>query len=116
MSADNIEDRTTRITRKGQVTIPKELREEFGLEEGDKIRWEGDEDGIKVRKAAQSAGRGMLVDEVHLGRETRGDGCRDGSRHLGKETDRVAAVTRYQNPLSPTPLVQSELYQNSNTV
>jgi len=63
MSTDDIEGKTTRITRKGQVTIPKELREEFGLEEGDEIRWQGDEDGIKVRKATQSAGRGMLVDE-----------------------------------------------------
>jgi len=63
MSTDDIDDKTTRITRKGQVTIPKELREEFGLEEGDEIRWQGDEDGIKVRKATQSAGRGMLVDE-----------------------------------------------------
>jgi len=63
MSTDNIDDKTTRITRKGQVTIPKELREEFGLEEGDEIRWQGDDEGIKVRKATQSAGRGMLVDE-----------------------------------------------------
>ena len=63
MSTDDMKGKTTRITRKGQVTIPKELREEFGLEEGDEIRWQGDEDGIKVRKATQSAGRGMLVDE-----------------------------------------------------
>jgi len=60
--ADN-DGETTRITRKGQVTIPKELREEFGLEEGDKIRWEKTEDGIRVRKATRSAGRGMLVNE-----------------------------------------------------
>lgn len=34
MSSENErEDKTTRITRKGQVTIPKELREEFGLGE-----------------------------------------------------------------------------------
>jgi AbrB family looped-hinge helix DNA binding protein len=64
MSADNDgEEKTTRITRKGQVTIPKELRAEFGLEEGDEIRWEKAEDGIRVRKATQSAGRGMLVDD-----------------------------------------------------
>ena len=63
MSTDDIEGKTTRITRNGQVTIPKEFREEFGLEEGDEIRWESDKDGIKVRKATQSAGRGMLVDE-----------------------------------------------------
>jgi AbrB family looped-hinge helix DNA binding protein len=64
MSTDNGgEGKTTRITRKGQVTIPKELRAEFGLEEGDEIRWEKAEDGIRVRKATQSAGRGMLVDD-----------------------------------------------------
>ena len=60
---NDTEGETTRITRKGQVTIPKELREEFGLEEGDEIRWEKAEDGIWVRKATQSTGRGMLVDE-----------------------------------------------------
>ncbi|MYL17689.1 AbrB/MazE/SpoVT family DNA-binding domain-containing protein [Halorubrum distributum] len=64
MSTDNeSENRTTRITRKGQVTIPKALREEFGLEEGDELRWEKTDDGIRVRKATGSAGRGMLVDE-----------------------------------------------------
>lgn len=64
MSTDtNSEAETTRITRKGQVTIPKELREEFGLEEGDELLWQKTEDGIKVRKATRSAGRGMLVDD-----------------------------------------------------
>ena len=64
MSTENdAEGETTRITRKGQVTIPKELREEFGLEEGDELLWQKAEDGIRVRKATQSAGRGMLVDD-----------------------------------------------------
>lgn len=62
MSAnDEGDDRTTRVTRKGQVTIPKDLREEFGLEEGDEVVWQRDDDGIRVRKATRSAGRGMLV-------------------------------------------------------
>jgi AbrB family looped-hinge helix DNA binding protein len=64
MSTENdTEGETTRITRKGQVTIPKDLREEFGLEEGDELLWQKAEDGIRVRKATQSAGRGMLVDD-----------------------------------------------------
>lgn len=64
MGAENDSDgATTRITRKGQVTIPKNLREEFGLEEGDEVRWEKTADGIRVRKVTRSAGRGMLVDE-----------------------------------------------------
>jgi len=65
MSTENdSETKTTRITRKGQVTIPKPLRDEFGLEEGDKVHWEKTGDGIRVRKATRSAGRGMLVDET----------------------------------------------------
>ncbi|MFB6072234.1 MAG: AbrB/MazE/SpoVT family DNA-binding domain-containing protein [Halobacterium sp.] len=63
MSADDGDGETTRITQKGQVTIPKALREEYGLEPGDELRWEEGDDGITVRKATQSAGRGMLVDE-----------------------------------------------------
>jgi len=64
MSTENdTESETTRLTRKGQVTIPKALREEFGFEEGDELRWEKAEDGLRVRKATQSAGRGMLVDD-----------------------------------------------------
>ena len=54
---------TTRITDDGRVTIPKELREEFGLEAGDELRWETTDDGIRVRKANRSTGRGMLVDD-----------------------------------------------------
>jgi AbrB family looped-hinge helix DNA binding protein len=57
------ERETTRVTRKGQVTIPKALREEFELSEGDRVRWERTDDGIVVRKATGSAGRGMLVDD-----------------------------------------------------
>jgi AbrB family looped-hinge helix DNA binding protein len=64
MSTENdTEGETTRITRKGQVTIPKKFREEFGLEEGDELLWEKTEEGIRVRKTTRSAGRGMLVDD-----------------------------------------------------
>jgi AbrB family looped-hinge helix DNA binding protein len=62
-TGNDTESKTTRITRKGQVTIPKELREEFGLEEGDELLWQKAEDGIRIRKATRSAGRGMLVDD-----------------------------------------------------
>lgn len=67
---DATEGETTRITRKGQVTIPKELREEFGLKVGDELLWEKTEDGIRVRKATRSTGRGMLVDD-DVSEETR---------------------------------------------
>lgn len=62
MSTDNeSETETTRITRKGQVTIPKEFREEYGLEPGDEVIWQSCEEGIVVRKANRSSARGMLV-------------------------------------------------------
>jgi len=63
METDGEFDETTQITRKGQVTVPKRLREEYGLEEGDRLRWVADEDGIRVRTASRAAGRGLLVDE-----------------------------------------------------
>lgn len=64
MSADGEpEGETTRITRKGQVTIPKALRDAYALEEGDELVWIETEDGIEVRKATSSAGRGLLVDD-----------------------------------------------------
>lgn len=56
---DNTE--TTRITRKGQVTIPKKLREEYGLEEGDEVVWTHTDEGIVIRKANRTSARGMLV-------------------------------------------------------
>jgi AbrB family looped-hinge helix DNA binding protein len=54
---------TTRITRKGQVTIPKALRDRLGLEAGDEVRWRLGEEGIVVRKATQSVGRGLLSED-----------------------------------------------------
>ncbi|AOW79510.1 AbrB family transcriptional regulator [Halodesulfurarchaeum formicicum] len=63
-TGNDIESETTRITRKGQVTIPKAFRDELGLDKGDEIRWEKTEDGIRIKKATGSAGRGMLVEDV----------------------------------------------------
>lgn len=62
MSTDNdVEEETTRVTRKGQVTIPQKLREEYGLDEGDEVVWQNSEEGIIVRKANRRSARGMLV-------------------------------------------------------
>lgn len=49
----------SRVT--GQVTIPKHLREEFGLTEGDEVVWEHTDDGIVIRKANRASARDMLV-------------------------------------------------------
>jgi len=53
------------VTRKGQITIPVELRRKFGIEEGAKVEVVEEESGIVVRKlpsifdlAGSGAGKG----------------------------------------------------------
>ncbi|SDF03259.1 AbrB/MazE/SpoVT family DNA-binding domain-containing protein [Halorientalis regularis] len=40
----------TRVTEKGQVTIPKSIREELGIRPGDEITFVETEEGYVVRK------------------------------------------------------------------
>lgn len=53
--------KSTRVTEKGQATIPKELREKYDLEPGDEVVWIDTEDGIVVKKRTRTGGRGMLL-------------------------------------------------------
>jgi len=61
---------STRVTDKGQATIPKTLREKYDLEPGDEVVWVDTDDGIVVKKRTQGRGRGMLVPDG-TSRETR---------------------------------------------
>lgn len=54
---------TSRVTDKGQTTIPKHLREKYGIEPGDTVVWEETDDGIVIRKAIEEMGRGAWVDD-----------------------------------------------------
>lgn len=53
--------KSTRVTEKGQATIPKELREKYDLEPGDEVVWMDTEKGIVVKKRTRTSGRGMLL-------------------------------------------------------
>jgi AbrB family looped-hinge helix DNA binding protein len=45
-----IADMKVLVTSKGQVTIPKELRDRFGIEPGAQVDFVAADDGIRVRK------------------------------------------------------------------
>lgn len=72
-----------RVTEKGQVTIPKELRDEFGIGAGSEVEFERGDDGIVVRKAQDRPNRGQQLAERLRGR---GD--------VGMTTDEIMALTR----------------------
>jgi len=40
----------SRVTSKGQVTVPKEVREKMGLKPGDEVDFEETQDGVLISK------------------------------------------------------------------
>lgn len=57
----------SRITSKGQITIPKELREQLGFLPGTEVQFSEDGREIRVRKAPGGYSRGRQIVE-HLQR------------------------------------------------
>ncbi len=58
------EEKTTRVTDKGQTTIPKPLREKYGIEPGDEVVWIEGEDGITLRKKGDLPNYGFLAEDM----------------------------------------------------
>ena len=50
-----------RITSKGQVTIPQEIRERLGLLPFSEVEFELDGDSVRIRKARHARGRGEAL-------------------------------------------------------
>jgi antitoxin PrlF len=72
-----------KVTEKGQVTIPKELRDALGIGAGSEVEFERRNDTIVVRKSRSADGRGRQLAERLRGR---GD--------VGMSTDEIMALTR----------------------
>ena len=72
-----------RITSKGQVTIPQEVRQELGLHPGDEVDVVVDGRAAKIVPAGARASRGSRVVESLLGK---GD--------VRLSTDEIMAMTR----------------------
>jgi AbrB family looped-hinge helix DNA binding protein len=72
-----------RLTSKGQVTIPQEIRERLGLLPQSEVEFEIDGDSVRIRKARARAARGDALVAHMRGR---------GTTHL--TTDEIMALTR----------------------
>jgi AbrB family looped-hinge helix DNA binding protein len=71
-----------RVTEKGQVTIPKDLRDAFGIGAGSEVEFVQDGDSIVLRKVEGLSRGRQLVDRLR----GRGD--------VGMSTDEIMALTR----------------------
>jgi AbrB family looped-hinge helix DNA binding protein len=74
-----------RITSKGQVTIPKQIRDKFGLLPGTEVEFVEDRGKVRVRKMQGGRNRGQEIVE-HLRRASGGD--------IRMTTDEIMALTR----------------------
>lgn len=72
-----------KVTEKGQVTIPKELRDALGIGAGTEVEFERRKDTIVVRKSISGPSRGRRLAERLRGR---GD--------VAMTTDEIMALTR----------------------
>jgi AbrB family looped-hinge helix DNA binding protein len=74
-----------KITSKGQVTIPKGIRDEFGLLPGTEVEFVAEGGQIKVRKLEGSRNRGKEIVD-HLRRASGGD--------IKMSTEEIMRLTR----------------------
>jgi len=72
-----------KVTEKGQVTIPKDIRDALGIGAGTEVEFERRKDAIVVRKSDRSPTRGRQLAERLKGR---GD--------VDMTTDEIMALTR----------------------
>jgi len=77
-----------RVTTKGQVTIPKEIREELGIEPGDEVRFEKADSGYRIRKEAPTTTDGDDPFEKYRGSADSDDTMPDRMRRIRGEYPR----------------------------
>ncbi len=71
------------VTDKGQVTIPKHLRDELGILPGTEVDFDRDGDAVVIRRSVGGGGRG---ERLVAGLRGRGD--------IAMSTDQIMALTR----------------------
>ena len=73
-----------RITSKGQVTIPQDIREEAGLLPHTEVEFVLEDDGVRIIKARGRQSRGEMAIER----------LRRNAAHVSMTTDEIMALTR----------------------
>lgn len=81
-----------RITTKGQVTIPKEIRDELGIEPGDEVTFEPTDGGYEIRKDAPTTESGEDPFEKYRGSASDDETMPDRMRRLRGEYPRDVAA------------------------
>ncbi len=73
-----------KVTSKGQVTIPKGIREKFGLLPGTEVEFIAEGDKIRVRKASGGRRRGEeFIEHLH-----------EAGKNFTMTTDEIMRLTR----------------------
>jgi AbrB family looped-hinge helix DNA binding protein len=82
-----------KITSKGQITIPQEIRERLGLLPYTEVEWEVDGDTARLRKVERAEGIGPRGRAVLAALR--------GTARGGMSTDEIMALTRGEGDNSP---------------
>jgi len=77
-----------RVTTKGQVTIPKEIRESLGIQPGDEITFEETDSGYRIRKEEPTTAEGKDPFEKYRGSADSGATMPERMRRLRAEYPR----------------------------
>jgi AbrB family looped-hinge helix DNA binding protein len=59
--------KTSRVTERGQITIPKSLRTRYGIRPGQEVLFEEHEEGLLIRKVVQDDPLQVLLGRVRGG-------------------------------------------------
>lgn len=72
-----------RVTTKGQVTIPQDVRRRLGIEAGSEVDFEVDDDAVRLVRRDEGGGAALVA-------QMRG-------RRLSMTTDEIMALTRSES-------------------
>lgn len=80
-----------RVTTKGQVTIPKEVRDALGIEPGDELAFEKTESGYTIQKEAPTTADGEDPFEKYRGSAESEESMPERMRRLRGEYPRAVS-------------------------